>query len=412
MILHGLSNVICYIDDILVSGEDEGSHFRSLEEVFTRLEEHGIRLKQEKCSFLLPKVEYLGHQISQEGIQPLSNKVAAIADAPIPKDPQQLRSFLGLVNYYGKFIPNLATLLQPLNSLLQADTKWVWSNKCSEAFQEAKKKITSAQVLTHYDPTRPIKLAVDASPYGIGAVISHSTPNGTERPIAFASRTLHKSERNYAQIEKEALAIIYGVRKFHQYLYRRKLTLLTDHQPLTTIFSPKKGIPSLAAARLQRWAILLAAYNYDICYKPTGKHCNADGLSRLPLPSKETLQTEEGVSVFNMGQFQALPVTFQSIKTATRRDPILSKVISYVLKGWPKQPSEEVRPHFRRKEEYTIENGCLLWGTRVVIPKSLQELLLQSLHENHPGITRMKAVARSYFWWTGLDQAIEELGKS
>ena len=411
-ILQGLPNVICYIDDILVSGEDEASHFQSLEEVFNRLEKHGIRLKQEKCCFLLPRVEYLGHQISEEGIKPLANKVSAIIKAPTPKDLQQLRSFLGLVNYYGKFIPNLATLLQPLNSLLQADTKWVWSQRCAKAFQEAKEKIASAQVLTHYAPDRPIKLAVDASPYGVGAVISHSMPNGAERPIAFASRTLHKNEKNSPQIEKEALAIVYGVKKFHQYLYGRKFVLLTDHQPLTSIFGPKKGIPSLAAARLQRWAILLSAYNYDICYKSTKEHCNADVLSRLPLPTKEMLQSEEGVAVFNMGQFQALPVTFKEIRTASRRDPILSKVTSYVLKGWPNQSSEEVRPHFRRKEEYTIENGCLLWGTRVVIPKSLQGLLLQSLHENHPGITRMKAIARSYFWWTGLDQAIEELGKS
>ena len=157
-----------------------------------------------------------------------------------------MRSFLGLVNYYGKFIPNLATLLQPLNSLLQANTKWVWSRECTQAFQDAKKKIASAQVLTHYDPALPIELAVDASPFGVGAVISHSMPNGAERPIAFASRTLHKSEKNYAQIEKEALAIVYGVKKFHQYLYGRNFTLLTDHQPLTSIFGPKKGIPSLA----------------------------------------------------------------------------------------------------------------------------------------------------------------------
>ena len=136
--------------------------------------------------------------------------------------------------------------------------------------------------------------------------------------------------------------------------------MLTDHQPLTSIFGPKKGIPSLAAARLQRWAILLSAYNYDICYKPTKEHCNADGLSRLPLPAGERLQSEEGVAVLNMGQFQALPVTFKEIKAATRRDPILRKVISYVLEGWPKQPPEEVRPHFRRKEEYSIENRCLL----------------------------------------------------
>ena len=259
-ILQGLPNVICYIDDILVSGEDEASHFQLLEQVFTRLEKHGIRLKQEKCCFLLPSVEYLGHQISEEGIKPLANKVSAITKAPTPKDLQQLRSFLGLVNYYGKFIPNLATLLQPLNELLQADAKLVWSRKCDQAFQEAKRKIAS--VLTHYDPARPIKLAVDASPYGVGAVISHNMPNGTERPIAFASRTLHKSEKNYAQIEKEALAIVYGVKKFHQYLYGRKFTLVTDHQPLTSIFGSKKGVPSLAAARLQRWAILLSAYNY------------------------------------------------------------------------------------------------------------------------------------------------------
>ena len=205
---------------------------------------------------------------------------------------------------------------------------------------------------------------------------------------------------------------MYWVKKFHQYLYGRKFTLLTDHQPLILIFGPKKGIPSLAAARLQRWATLLSAYNYDICYKSSKEHCNADGLSRLPLPAKEMLQSEEGVTVFNIGQLQALPVTFKEIQTATRRDPILSKVTSYVLKGWPNQPPEEIRPYFRRKEEYTIENGCLLWGTRVVIPKSLQEVLLRSLHENHSRITRMKSLAQSYFWWTGLDQAIEELGKS
>ena len=157
---------------------------------------------------------YVGHQISEEGIQPLVSKVSAITKAPTPKDLQQLRSFLGLVNYYGKFISNLATLLQPLNSLLQADTKWVWLQECAQAFQEAKKEIASTQVLTHYELAWPIKLAVDVSPNGVVAVIAHSMPNGAERPIAFASRTLHKSEKNYTQIEKEVLAIVHGVRNF------------------------------------------------------------------------------------------------------------------------------------------------------------------------------------------------------
>ena len=119
--------------------------------------------------------------------------------------------------------------------------KWSWSAKCEKAFQETKKRIASAKVLTHYDPTLPIKLATDASAYRVGVVISHTMPDGTERPIAFASRTLTASEKNYAQLEKEALSLVYGVKKFHRYLYGQKFTLLTDHQPLTTIFNPKKA---------------------------------------------------------------------------------------------------------------------------------------------------------------------------
>ena len=149
------------------------------------------------------------------------------------------------------------------------------------ALKRAKDQLTSSEVLTHYDPKLPITLAADASAYGIGAVISHVLPDGSERPISFASRTLTSSEKNYGQLEKEALSLIYHVKKFHQYLYGRKFT---DHKLLTSIFGSKKGVPSLAAARLQRWALLLSAYDYEIQFKPTKSHSNADGLSRLPLP--------------------------------------------------------------------------------------------------------------------------------
>ena len=143
--------------------------------------------------------------------------------------------------------------------------------------------ITSEQVLTHYDPSLPLRLACDASPIGIGAVLSHVMSDGNERPIAFASRTLTKTEQKYAQIDKEALSIIWGVKKFHMYLFGRSFTLYTDHQPLTSIFHLRKSIPVVTAARLQRYALFLAGYDYSIDYKNTKIHSNADGFSRLPL---------------------------------------------------------------------------------------------------------------------------------
>ena len=181
--------------------------------MFRRLEKHRFRQKHGKCDFLLSSVEYLGHQISKDGICTLPSKVAAIDRAPAPTNVQELCSFFGLLNYYGKLLPNLATILHPLNALLQADRKWIWSKECEEAFQIAKEQLTSGQVLTQYDPTPPITLATDASAYGVGAVISHVFPDGSERQIAFALRTLTSSEKNYTQLEKEALSLVFGVKR-------------------------------------------------------------------------------------------------------------------------------------------------------------------------------------------------------
>ena len=153
----------------------------------------------------------------------------------------------------------------------------------------------------------------------MGAVISHVYEDGSEKPIAYASRTLSKAEKNYAQIDKEALALVFAVKKFHTYLYGRKFVLVTDHKPLVTLLGPKKGIPPLAAARLQRWAIILAAYSYEIEYKPTQQHANADGLSRLPLEVTDNPMDE--VNVFNIAQVEALPITAEQVATATKRDP-------------------------------------------------------------------------------------------
>ena len=408
-VLQGLQKVVCYLDDILITGSTEEEHLHNLEAVLKRLSRYGIRAKRAKCSFMAPAVEYLGHRIDASGLHTTDEKVRAIVQAPAPENVHELRAFLGLLHYYGKFIPHLATLLHPLNKLLKRGEPWVWSESCKVAFQTAKARLVEAPVLAHYDPALPIKLACDASSYGIGAVISHTLSNGDEQPVAFASRTLSSSERNYAQIQKEALALVYGVQKFRQYLYGRLFTLVTDHRPLTTILGPKNAIPTLAAARLQHWALILSAYTYRIEFRPTAQHANADMLSRLPL---RTPQDTSVVSTFTIGQIQALPVTTEQLESATRQGSLLSKVHAFVRDGWPSTTTDGFQPYWSRRIELSTEGGCLLWGNRVVVPHKLRAKVIQEVHPNHPGMSRMKAVARSYVWWPGMDRDVENCVKS
>lgn len=413
-ILQGLPNVHCYLDDILVTGSNDEQHLKNVDAVLSRLDEFGLCVQREKCEFFKESLEYLGHIIDAQGLHKSPEKVRAIRDAPAPKDVSQLRSFLGLINYYSRFIPNLASVLAPLNALLCKGKQWLWSLECEDAFDKVKTLLLSQSVLTHYDPQLPIRLACDASPYGVGAVISHILPDGLEKPIAFASRTLSKAEQNYAQIEREALGIVFGVRKFYQYLYGRKFTLLTDHRPLTTIFSPTKAIPSMAAARMQRWALLLAAYDYDIQYRVGAHHCNADGLSRLPLQNASQVK-QDTVELLQVKHLDSLPVLCSDVCKETRSDSTMSQVMEMVATGRFSQVTDAnnvLAPYVNRKDELTTQQGCLMWGWRVVIPPKLRSRVLAELHTGHPGVVRMKAVARSYVWWPGIDAQIEQLSKT
>nr|XP_055048287.1 uncharacterized protein K02A2.6-like [Misgurnus anguillicaudatus] len=409
-ILAGLPGVVCYLDDILVTGTDEQSHLQHLDATLERLKEYGLRVRKDKCEFFQLAVEYLGHVIDASGLHTSPSKVKAIVDAPIPKNVSQLRSFLGLLNYYGRFIPNIATLLKPLHKLLCHENNWKWTSECQESFIKAKETLLGSNALTHFDPALPIQLACDASPYGVGAVLSHIMPNGQERPIAFASRSLSKAEANYAQIEREALSIVFGVRKFYQYIFGRKFTLLTDHRPLTAIFGPHHGIPTLAASRMQRWALLLSAHTYDIKYRKSELHGNADGLSRLPLA--ERVKEAKVAEIFYFNQVERAPITAAQVRRGTRNDPVLSRVVDMVMTGKGERHDLELKPYISRRHELSVQSGCLLWGRRVVIPPALRKQVLKQLHVGHCGMVRMKEIARSYFWWPGVDGQIEEKART
>ena len=183
-VLQGIPMIVCRVDDILISGENDQEHLDHLDEVLTRLESTGLRLKLSKCQFMQPTVEYLGYRIDAQGLHAVEKKVEAIRNAPAPENQQQLRSFLGMINYYSKFVSNYSTITHPLNELLKDGVEWKWSETQQKAYKQIKDKLSNAPVLTHFSDTLPLKLDTDASQYGIGAVIAHVLPSGEERPIA------------------------------------------------------------------------------------------------------------------------------------------------------------------------------------------------------------------------------------
>ena len=238
--------------------------------------------------------------------------------------------------------------------------------------------------------------------------MAHVTDGGQERPIAYASRLLHMAESNYSQIEKEALALIYGVKKFHMYLYgRSQFTLVTDHKPLLVILGPKSGLPALVAARSHRWAITLAAYNYTVDYRSTNKMGNADALYRLPVDKAP--DGEDNVNVLLM-ESHGVPITATRVAQATAKDLVLARVLQSVVSGRNTlNAMPECRSYMDFWDELSTERGCILRGARVVIPQKLQGRVLEELHADHQGIVRTKAMARCFVWWPGIDRDIELL---
>ncbi len=404
--LSRLDRVFCYQDDILIGGFSEEDGQEKLFEVIRRLESHNVQINFEKSEFLVhvQSVKYLGHVVSCNGISPNEEKTKAIVDAPIPENVSQLKAYLGLINYYNKFLPNLSAELKVLYDLLCKGRKFVWSNQCQEAFDKSKAMILENNLLEVYDPNKPIILATDASPYGVGAVLSHLV-NGVEKPVMFVSSSLSPAEKNYSQLHREALAIIFALKKLHNYLYAQKFVICTDNQALKEILSPGKNTPAVAAARLQRWAVILAMYDYEIRYKKGSQMGNADGLSRLLLREQTNILSFR-ISYFNSSNS---PLDFEGIRVHTERDRSLVDLRKYLMFGWPNvgDLSDEQKRFYAKRNSLSTENDCVFYGSRIIVPHSLRDKILEIMHENHLGIVRMKMVARSYAWWPLIDKDIE-----
>lgn len=416
-ILQGIPNVVNFIDDILITGKNNEEHLRTIKRVLKRLRDVGLKLEKSKCEFFQHEVTYLGHTISKDGLKKCKKNVDAIANAPLPKSVTEVRAFCGMANYYGKFVNNMAGTLGPLYRLLRKDVKFDWTADCDNAVKSIKNAIVSDNVLCHFDPDLPVVLTCDASNRGLGAILSHRIAGNIIKPIAFASRTLNNAEANYSTIHKEGLAIIFGVKKFYQFLVGRHFILQTDHKPLVSIFKPTNGIPVMAAGRVQRWSVYLSGFDYTIEHVKS-EHNLSDVLSRLPLQKGEPnseVDEENMYLNFMSNNFPSKTVTYKDIQRESRKDVEIAAIANAVKNNdWRDvfERKPELKAFQNKGDEMAVERDILMWGGRVVIPKKLRQDMLQSVHLSHMGIVKTKSLCRSHFWWPNLDKDIESMIKN
>jgi hypothetical protein len=397
---------IVFIDDILIFAPTMEEHDRRLEQTLKKLSENDFRLNTEKCQFASDTITFLGHEISHNSIKPCPEKIEAITNAPTPCSAKDVQKFLGLVNYYHDFLPNLAAASEPLRRLLRKDVKFSWNNAQDKAFNDLKRQAADNLCVYIFDPTCPTFVTVDACDFGLGAVLSQ-IQNNKEVPISFASHTLQPHERRYATSEKECLACIWACEKWDKFLLGRKFTLRTDHSALKSLLQEHRN--GRQSAKFSRWLTRLQYFDYEIEHHPGKDNLVADALSRLPVPSSEPAITDD-TETRVVRHVRQDGISLTEIRQQTKADHTLSEVLKFLNNGWPNRNSlsSELKIYHQVRNELSIEDGYIVRNEdRIVVPPSLQKKLLKLSHLGHPGIVRMKRKVRETYWWPTLNQDIE-----
>lgn len=419
VILLGLkwTDALAYIDDTIVFGTTMDQHNSRLELVMDRFNSAGIKLQPEKCHFAFQELKVLGHVVSKNGISTDEKKILAVKNAPRPTDIKTLRSFLSFCSYYRKFVPNFAKRAHHLTEMLKFDSETTWNEQQEKAFLDLKEALSQAPVLAHFqdDPEVETFLKTDGSYYGVGCALTQKQlyqGKLVERPIAFASKSLKAAEHNYSIFEKEALALIFGLKEFRIYLYGRKFKVITDCKSLLWFKQARDPLNS----RVGKWSLILSQYDFDIIHKAGKKHGDVDMLSRLPLDeeidiesvtSLPACQLQTEVSSNSEGEESPLNLTQASNTQSEVNWVEEQKKDSYCSKQYSKVESSE----FLTEREGILYRKNLYDGRlKILVPRNLRKIIMESYHNDplygHLGIHKTLYRLQQRFFWPKMSKSV------
>ena len=388
----GLPGVTGIADDMVIFGRNEEEHDRNLILFLETTRKNGLILNKKKLQFKKEEVSFFGHRWNSTGISPDPKKTESILKMQFPPDKETMHSFLGLVNFLNRYTPKLAELCSPLRKLILKDSHYSPGDPEHSAFDAIKAEFKKKIILPYFDRNKETILQTDASKKGFGAVILQE-----EQPIYYASRALTSAEKNYQNLEREAQAAVWGMEKFHYFLYGRKFILQTDQKPLVSIF--RKHMIDVSP-RIQR--ITIRAWQYDFVPQHIPGRINviADSLSRVTPLEFQDSNAEKDILAVNFLQYSSVEERERDeVLRETSKDKELQSLKHYISTGWPAKRSQipmSLHPYWNYRDELTVESGILMKNSKVLIPETLRQKYLIQIHQGHQGIEACRSRARDF----------------
>ena len=407
-----IEGVETYVDDILIHAPTNAEHDKILKAVLARCEKINLRLNLSKCKFEKAELKYLGHIIGNGQIKADPAKIQAIIEMPEPSCSEEVKRIIGMATYLAKFCPNLSEITAPLRNLTTKGAEWVWGKQQKNSLDQLKQLLSASPVLKAFDPSKPVTLNVDSSKSGMGAVIMQD-----DQPIEYASCALSHAQQAYAQIEKEFLAIQYGLNRFHQYVYGQQVHVETDHLPLLGIM--RKGLNELTP-RLLRMRLRTQYYDFRLTFKPGSKMFISDTLSRAYLD--EICEFHDDFVTRDYNQVHAVvtgilskPSFKQKFKNAVSDDASMKVLKSYILGGWPNSKHgciEPLKAFWNVKDELSAHEDFILRNNQLVVPLAMRRAVLDDVHKGHLGISKCHERAKNAVYWPGYHGQISDMVES